>query len=62
MNKDYDINIDDDMVVRLILTTEEGYTLNQYVFEKIKGSGTKIHTNKFAITDKNGKEVYNIFK
>ena len=58
VDKDYDINSDDSLSMKLILTTEEGYTLNQQIFERVKGSGIMTYGNKFSITDKNGQVVY----
>ncbi|MBR4344063.1 MAG: hypothetical protein IKP88_15420 [Lachnospiraceae bacterium] len=62
VDKNYDIKNDDNLTVKLVLTTEEGYSLNQDIFEKIKGSGTGVYNNRFSITDKNGKEVYKNFR
>ena len=58
VDKDYDINSNDSLSMKLILTTEEGYTLNQQIFERVKGSGIMTYGNKFSITDKNGQVVY----
>ena len=44
--------------MKLLLTTEEGYTLDQEIFEWIKGSGLRNYGNKFSIIDKNGNKVY----
>ena len=58
VDKDYDINSNDSLSMKLVLTTEEGYTLNQQIFERVKGSGIMTYGNKFSITDKNGQVVY----
>lgn len=61
VDKEYDIKSDDTMNIRLILTTDEGYTLNQQLFEKVKESGIRTYGNRFSITDKNGQVVYKNF-
>ena len=61
INKDYSVKDDDSLKVKLVLTTEEGYTLNQEIIEKIKGNSTT-YGNRFSITDKNGQEVYKTYR
>ena len=58
VDKDYDIKSADSLNMKLLLTTEEGYTLDQEIFEWIKGSGLRNYGNKFSIIDKNGNKVY----
>lgn len=58
VDKDYDIKSEDSLSMKLILNTEEGYTLDQEIFEWIKGSGIRTYGNKFSIIDKNGNKVY----
>jgi hypothetical protein len=55
--KDYETSNNDTMYAKLILTTEEGYTLEQLLFEKAN-SMNKTYGNNFIIKDNSGNVVY----
>ena len=55
--KDYETSNKDTMYAKLILTTEEGYTLEQLLFEKAN-SMNKTYGNNFIIKDNSGNVVY----
>ena len=57
VNKEYSVNESDDIRINLILVTEEGYTLDQLLFEVNEGRHIS-YGNKYTITDKNGNKVF----
>ena len=57
VNKEYDITEKDSLDAKLILETEEGYILEQLLFEKTENRYVT-HGNSFIIKNKNGATVY----
>ena len=56
VQKDYEVTEKDNMNATLILTTEEGYTLEQLLYEKT-GTMNRTYGNSFIITDNSGNVV-----
>ena len=57
VNKEYPKTAEDKINVRLILATEDGYTMNLLLFSEEDGRHIS-YGNNFTITDRNGKQVY----
>ena len=56
VDKEYTMAETDTIDAKLILVTEEGYTLEQLLFDRKDGRYIT-YGNRFTITDKNGKQV-----
>ena len=56
VNKEYTMAETDSVDAKLVLVTEEGYTLEQLLFDRKDGRYIT-YGNRFIITDKNGKQV-----